>query len=57
MSHPRLASTARPAREPWPLFDDDEEQAPFEEWALDEVDSDFALLSSHELRVFDASFD
>jgi hypothetical protein len=57
MSHPRLASTARPAREPWPVFDDDEEQAPFEEWALDEVDSDFALLSSHELRVFDASFD
>ena len=56
MSHQRLASTARPAREPWPLFDDDEEQAPFEEWALDEVDSDF-VPSAHELRAFDASFD
>jgi hypothetical protein len=56
MNH-RLASTARPAREPWPAFDDDEDQAPFEEWALDEVDSEFALPSAHELRAFDASFD
>jgi hypothetical protein len=56
MSH-RLASSARPAREPWPVFDDDEDQAPFEEWALDEVDSDLALPSGHEPRTFDASFD
>lgn len=57
MSHQRLASTARPAREPWPVFDDDEEQAPFEEWALDEVDSDFAAPPAHLQAHHDAAFE
>lgn len=53
MKH-RPASDAQP--ETWPACDDEEDSAPFEPWALDEVDSDF-VPSAHELRAFDASFD
>jgi len=53
----RLASRARPPRQPWPAIDDDDDQAPIEEWALDEVDSEFALPSGFGQRALDASFD
>ncbi|MBE7427510.1 MAG: hypothetical protein IT503_04775 [Burkholderiaceae bacterium] len=54
MKH-RPASDAQP--ETWPACDDEEDSAPFEPWALDEVDSDFAAPPAHLQAHHDAAFE
>lgn len=47
---------ASPRRET-PLFNDDDDPTPIEEWTLDEVDSAFDLSVAHGPRGVDAVFD
>lgn len=48
--------TTRPRRE-IPVFDDDDDPTPIEEWTLDEVDSGFDLSVANGPRGVDAIFD
>jgi len=53
----RPAFHAQPARQSWPRLADDDDAAPLEPWALDEVDSDFAALSAPLEAQHDAAFE